>query len=208
MWPLKQSVTVGRLSLRWLSVLPLGFFLGQVIHYSKISELGQMLWMCNIGNLLLAVGMVLETPLVMRVAAIWMIPGLVVWFLYVAMSWGLFLSSTIAHLGGFLVGVLVLREVRVDRLSWFYALVWYLLLQPISRWLTSPAFNVNVSQQVYGNWARAFDTYWKFWIVMTAVVAVGLWLIGLLLNWLWPPLTPLVAPSDQDLGRRALSGEV
>jgi len=41
---------------RLLGFLPLMFFLAQAIHYWQINQLGHMLWMCNIGNLLLALG--------------------------------------------------------------------------------------------------------------------------------------------------------
>src|SRR4030095_15359618 len=63
-------------NLRLLGFFPLFFFLAQAIHYWRISELGHMLWMCNIGNLLLAIGLFLNRPLLTRVAVIWLIPGL------------------------------------------------------------------------------------------------------------------------------------
>jgi hypothetical protein len=37
---------------RLLGLLPLGFFLSQSIHYWRFGQFGNMLWMCNIGNLL------------------------------------------------------------------------------------------------------------------------------------------------------------
>ena len=104
-------------SFRLIGFLPLIFFLAQAIHYWRINELGHMLWMCNIGNLLLAIGLFLNRPLLTRVAVIWLIPGLVVWFLYVALTWGLAVSSTLAHVGGITVGMVVLRKVRMDRRS-------------------------------------------------------------------------------------------
>src|ERR671924_824245 len=92
-----------RTQLRLLGLLPLFFFLAQGVHYWRINQLGHMLWMCNIGNLLLALGLFFEKPLVVRLAAIWMIPGLVVWFLYVVLAWGVFLTSTLAHVGVLIV---------------------------------------------------------------------------------------------------------
>src|SRR6266446_6752566 len=99
---------------RTLGFLPLVFFLGQAIHYWQISQLGHMLWMCNIGNLVLALGLFFEAAILIRVAVIWMVPGVVVWFVYVVPTWGMLLTgrfsytelfgvltSTLAHLGGF-----------------------------------------------------------------------------------------------------------
>jgi hypothetical protein len=94
-----------RTRLRLLGLLPLLFFFAQVDHYWRISQLGHLFWMCNIGNLLMAIGLFLEKPLLVRVAAIWTIPGLVVWFVYVVLEWGVFFSSTLAHVGGLAVAV-------------------------------------------------------------------------------------------------------
>ena len=49
--------------------------------------------MCNIGNLLLAIGLFFEKPILIRIAIIWNDPGLIVWFVYVVMAWGMFFSS-------------------------------------------------------------------------------------------------------------------
>ena len=70
-----------RTRMRLLGLLPLLFFLAQFVHYWRIDQLGHLLWMCNIGNLVLAVGLFFEIPLLVRVSALWTIPGLIVWFL-------------------------------------------------------------------------------------------------------------------------------
>jgi len=172
-----------------MGFFPLFFFLAQAIHYWRISELGHMLWMCNIGNLLLAIGLFLNQRLLTRVAVIWLIPGLVVWFFYVALSWGLVLSSTLAHVGGIVVGMMVLKKVRMDRVAWLYALGWYLLIQLISRLITPAAMNVNVSHTIDPGWQETFGAYWQFWLVLTLLTAFILWLIGLVLHKLWPAET-------------------
>ena len=120
-----------------------------------------MLWMCNIGNLILALGLFLDARALIRLAAIWMVPGVAVWFLYVVPTWGMILSgrlsytelfgvlsSTLAHLGGFTVGILILRKMGMDARAWLYAFVWYLVVQLLSRVGTPAAMNVNVSQRI------------------------------------------------------------
>ena len=184
---------------RLLGFLPLAFFLAQAIHYWHINELGQVLWMCNIGNLLLAVGLFLEKAILIRVAAIWMVPGVAVWFVYVVPTWGTLLtgqaslrqlfgvlSSTLAHLGGFSVGMLVLRKVRMDGRAWIYAFGWYFIVQLLSPIITPAAMNVNVSQQIQGGWEQTFSAYWKFWMVLTLLVGACLWVLGAVLKVVWP----------------------
>jgi len=173
-------------SFRLLGLLPLIFFLAQLIHYWRGGGLANMLWMCNIGNLALAIGLFAGHREVIRVAAIWMIPGLGIWFLYVFLPSGFLLTSTLAHAGGFVVALVALRKVRVDRTAWVYAFIWYLLMQVISRLTTAPDANVNVAHRIQSGWESTFSSYWEFWPLMTLAVGGGLWTVGRLLNRLWP----------------------
>lgn len=171
---------------RLLGLLPLIFFLAQVIHYWRYGGLGNLAWMCNIGNLLLAIGMFLDHRELIRAAAIWTIPGLWIWFWYVWLSGSTSFSSTFAHVGGIIVAVFVIRRVRMDRIAWLYAFIWYLFMQLVSRLATARELNVNVAHFIQPGWENAFGSFWKFWVVMTTVVAVGLWLIGLVFSLVWP----------------------
>jgi len=173
-----------RTQLRLLGLFPLIFFLAQFVHYWRINELGNMLWMCNIGNLILAMGLFLEKPVLIRLAAIWTLPGLVVWFIYVVLTWGVFLSSTLAHVGGIIVAMIALRHYGMDRTAWRWAFGWYFVVQLASRFLTPAELNVNLAHAVQAGWA--FQSYWTFWLVLTATTIVGLWLCGLLLWRIWP----------------------
>jgi hypothetical protein len=184
---------------RLLGFLPLAFFTAQAIHYWQTNELGHTLWMCNIGNLLLAVGLFLGEALLIRVAVIWMLPGLAVWAVYVVPTWGMLLArearlsqfygvvaSTLAHVGGLSVGLVVLRKVRMDGRAWFYAFVWYFVVQALSRLLTPAALNVNLAHRIQEGWEQTFSSYWKFWCVLTVLTGICLWILGHLLQRLWP----------------------
>jgi hypothetical protein len=175
-----------RTKLRLLGLLPLIFFLAQGAHYWRINQLGHLLWMCNIGNLILAMGLFLEKPLLIRLAAIWTIPGLVIWFIYVVLAWGVFLTSTLAHAGGLIVAMIALRHYRMDRTAWRWALGWYLVVQLASRFFTPADLNVNLAHAVQPGFERTFQSYWSFWLVLTACTIVGLWLVGLVLWSIWP----------------------
>jgi hypothetical protein len=171
--------------LRLLGIFPLIFFLAQAEHYWRINELGHLLWMCNIGNLLLAMGLFLDNVHMIRLAAIWTIPGLLVWVLYVVLAWGVFLTSTLAHVGGLAVALIALSKVGMDRSSWRWAFGWYLMVQLASRLVTPAVLNVNLAHTIQPGWERTFQSYWKFWLVLTIVTMIILWLSGLLLWSIW-----------------------
>lgn len=194
--------SLSRRQLRALGFLPLTFFTAQAIHYWQINELGHMLWMCNIGNLLLALGLFFEQAMLIRVAVIWTLPGVIVWLIYVVPTWGMLLngkftlkeffgviSSSLAHLGGFSVGVIVLRQVRIDARAWLYAFGWYFVVQLLSRLLTPAAMNVNLSHNIQSGWEQHFSSYWKFWLLLTLLNGLGLWIVGKGLGRLWPAET-------------------
>ena len=186
-----------RTRMRLLGILPLLFFLAQGVHYWRINQLGHLLWMCNIGNLVLAFGLFFEKPLLVRVAAIWTIPGLFIWFYYVVLAWGVFLTSTLAHVGGIAVAAFALKTYRMDRHAWRYAFGWSLLVQLISRFVTAPELNVNLAHAVQPGFEHTFPSYWMFWLALTIATAVWLWLSGLLWRTLWPAVeaTPRAATS-------------
>src|SRR5688500_568006 len=156
--PVKTLLT--RICHRWLGLLPLVFCLAQAVHYWRINELGNMLWMCNIGNLLLALGLFLDKPVVVRLSAIWMVPGIVVWFIYVVLAWGVFLSSTLAHVGGLAVSMIALKWYRMDRGAWRSAFGWYLAVQLASRFVTPPALHVNLPPTIAPGWRVTVRSCW------------------------------------------------
>lgn len=171
---------------RLLGLLPLACFAVQAIHYGRFGGMGHLLWMCNAGNVLLGIGLLLSHRELIRAAAIWTIPGLVVWIIYVLLPSGFYFSTTLAHVGGFVVGLIALRRVGMDRTAWIYAFAWYLFTQLAARLLTPADLNVNVAHRVQDGWDKTFTSYWKFWLVGTVVAALGLWVIGKVLMLIWP----------------------
>jgi hypothetical protein len=178
----------GRIDTRFrlLGLMPLIFFLIQAIHYWRYGSLGHLLWMCNVGNVLLGIGLLLGHRELIRAAAIWTIPGLGLWIYYVLLTSGFYFSTTLAHVGGITVGLIALSRVRMDRFAWLYAFAWYLLTQFAARLLAPPALNVNVAHRIQPGWDKVFTSYWKFWLVGSAVAALGLWIIGKVLQFIWP----------------------
>ena len=171
---------------RLIGFLPLAFFAAQLVHYWRFGGLGNLAWMCNVGNLLLAIGLFLNHKELIRASAIWTVPGLGIWFWYVWLTGSTGFSSTLAHVGGVIVGMFVLSRVRMDHIAWLYAFAWYLFMQLVSRQLTSPEVNANVAHHIQPGWDSTFSSFWKFWLVMTVLVAATLWLIGRVLSWIWP----------------------
>jgi putative effector of murein hydrolase LrgA (UPF0299 family) len=108
------------------------------------------------------------------------------WVVYVLLPSGFYFSTTLAHVGGFMVGMIALQRVRMDRTAWIYALAWWLFTQLAARLLAPAELNVNVAHRVQDGWDKTFTSYWKFWVVMMISTAVTLWLTGKALSLIWP----------------------
>jgi hypothetical protein len=61
---------------RILGLLALTFFSLHTFYYLWRGGLSHMLWMCNIGNLLLSIGLLFNWAILIRIAVFWLIPGL------------------------------------------------------------------------------------------------------------------------------------
>lgn len=173
---------------RLLGLLPLLFFILHANYYRQVGGVRHMLWMCNIGNLLLAVGLFLAYPMLIRVALIWLLPGLPIWLWFVVRPGSWIPTSFFAHAGGLIVGLIAIQRVRATRWMWLQALIWYLFVQAICRLFTPAELNLNGAHLIFGEFETLFDAYWQFWIVGTLVVAIGLWVVGLALLKLFPPI--------------------
>ena len=74
----------------------------------------------------------------------------------------------------------------MDRTAWRWAFGWYLMVQLASRFVTPAELNVNLAHAMEQGWERTFQSYWMFWLVLTVITALVLWLSGLLLWSIWP----------------------
>jgi hypothetical protein len=174
---------------RLLGFLPLAFFISRVIEYVRVGTPEHILWGCHISNLLLALGIFFAQPILIRIASFWLILGVGPWIADMVFSGIITPVSIFSHLGGFVMGIVALHHVRAKRWSWVWSLIYFLVLQQISRLVTPPEniyMNVNVAHFAYGPFKDWFSTYWKYLVVNTLLTAVVLWAIELVVLKIFP----------------------
>ena len=172
--------------LRLLGLLPLAFFIAHLSFYWRNGGMENMFWMCNVANLALAAGLFLGVCWLIRIAVLWLIPGLPLWLYYVAVNGGWLVTSFFTHIGGLMVGLFVLYKVGAGRWTWLHGFVLFLIVQQASRTLTLPQSNVNIAHAVDPAWAGVFSRYSWYWLATTLTVAACLWGLGLILLKLFP----------------------
>lgn len=174
------------LRFRLLGLLPLAFFIARVIEYVRMGTPSQVLWMCHLANLMLAVGLFIASPLLIRIAVLFVIFGVPPWAIDMWVIWIVTPVSVVSHLGGLLVGMYVISKVRMKPWVWSRAQVVFIGAQVVCRLVTPPALNVNTAHRIYDIWKDTFSAYWQYWLVSMVVLAVSLWVIQFCLVKLFP----------------------
>jgi hypothetical protein len=192
--PPRRIVETGGPSSAWpiiqrsgLALLPFLFFLARVIEYVWFAGTPeQILWCCHLSNLGLALGLVLWRPLWIRLTSLWLIIGLPPWLIDMVMTGLVTPVSILSHFGGGLVALFMLRHVGLPAGTWRPALLYFLLVQQLTRLLTEPGpyTNVNVAHFAYGPWKDLFQPYWVYLLANTLLVALSLWSLERGLRWL------------------------
>ncbi len=167
-------------------LIPLTFFIIRVVEYVKWEKPANIWWNCHVANLTLGVGMLLGNLLLIRLAVIWLLLGVPPWAIDMWMTRIIWKTAVLTHLGGAICGLVVLRKVRMARRVWWVALIWFLVLQQLSRFFTPLEFNVNVAHHAYGPMQNWFESYWQYWLANTTGAALLLWLLEWSLAKLFP----------------------
>jgi hypothetical protein len=171
---------------RLLGILPVCFFLSHLSYHFSEGTPQHLLWLCNLSNLLLAAGLFFQIPLLIRIAALWLIPGIPLWLWDMSRTGDHPLSTFLSHLGGLTVAMIALSKFRAKPNMFIYAWLYGFLVQLICRFVTPPELNVNVAFQIYPGFDRIFHNYWHYWIFSASLAAAVLWALSIILNKIFP----------------------
>ena len=172
---------------RLLGIFPLIFFAAHLFHFLSTGEFGHILWLCHLSNLTLALGLFFDQRILIRVSALWLAYGLLLWLWNLAELGLESITSVGTHIGGLVVGLAALSSVRMERGIWLYATVWFLIVQQLCRLITPAALNVNLAHSVYFGWESMFNAYWQYWLFTSLSTGIGLWIFEIILLKFWPP---------------------
>jgi hypothetical protein len=164
---------------RGVGMLPFLFFVAYLAMAWEHGRAADSLWMCHVANLLLSAGIFALSPRLVGIAVLWIVLGIPLWALDVWRNAAVMPVSLVSHLGGLAVGMYAAWRLRLSFNPWVAALLVFVALQQVCRWLTPEAMNVNVAHAPYGEWD---GPYWVYWLVTTLAAAAALWGVGRLLT--------------------------
>jgi hypothetical protein len=158
---------------RALGLLPAAFFAAAAAHNLAAGTPQMLLWVCNLANVLLAVGLAAAWPLAIWIATLWLLLGVPLWGMDAIVSGELLAHSFFTHVAAAVVGVLALRRTpRPQRALWWRAVLFGIGGQLAARLLSAPADNINVAFAPYHALAGVFPPFPAGWALNIAAFAL------------------------------------
>jgi hypothetical protein len=168
---------------RWTAAIPALAVAWAIVTYALRSSTAEALWMCNITNLILAVGIARRSLFLAWVATTWLVIGVPLWIWDAIIARSVNPHAFATHVVAAVLGVLAVRGTRPAKWSWVTAVWLGALVQIVSRMATPPEYNVNASHATYkGLYDLVGSNYVVYWFITAFLVGGSLWLVQWLLS--------------------------
>lgn len=164
-----MSAGRGGASLRgWgaLAVLFYAIHAGTHLFHQRPEDL---LWACHLGALVVGAGLVAGSARSVAVGFLWLCLGNVLWLLDLAGGAELIPTSLLTHAGGFAIGCLGVVRLGMPAGSAWRAILAFLVIQQVCRWITPADANVNLAHAVWSGWEGVFPSYWVYEAFLLAI---------------------------------------
>lgn len=134
-------------------------FLAHAGHHVFLGSRWDVLWLCNLAPLLLALGCLRERPSLVAVALLWETFGTPVWLINWAAGASVIPTSPLVHVLCPIVAFWAALELGWPRGAGYKALLGMTVVVLLTRAFTPPSENVNVAFAVRRGWEATFPRY-------------------------------------------------
>ncbi|MBI4852452.1 MAG: hypothetical protein HY819_11715 [Acidobacteria bacterium] len=173
---------INKTNIYLLSICSFIFFLAHLVYRINQGRVYEILWLCHISNLTLFLAILLHNKRLVSIAVLWLTIGSVCWLVDLFIFKDISISSTIAHIGGLTVALIVISYFKIAKYSWIDAFIFGLFIQQLCRFFTPEKFNVNVAHTIYPGMDKFFSIYWHYWLFNSITMAFCLFLINFILR--------------------------
>jgi len=125
------------------------FFLAHLASGLSEGEGIRALWACHVASLLAGIGILLRSATPVGIGVLWLLAGIPLWAVYLAIGGPFNPTSLLTHFGGLAVGCHGLKTMGVPRGLWWKAIAGLWVLLAIARLTSPPELNVNLAWHVY-----------------------------------------------------------
>ena len=167
---------------RLLGLLPL-LFLGWAL--TTYESPWQLLWICNLCNLAMAIGLLAGSRRIIGLATLWLVLAAPLWVWDMFVQQQAYPHSFFTHLVCPGIGLVLLRGRVLPTGLWKWALGFGVLAQAASRALTPAEFNINVSHATYEGLGGFLSNYAVYWAMTFIAIGAALLLVQRVLERFW-----------------------
>lgn len=164
----RRDLGVHRRAVHIAGWLALAFGLTHAVNHVLRGETEDLLWVCNVAPLVLALGCLLARPTFVAVPLLWLSFGTPMWLVDLATGGEVIWTSIPTHVGCPLLALFVARKLGFPRSSWLYAAGGLAALMLLCRLVTPRASNVNLAFDVWAGWQDVFPTYGPYFALLFA----------------------------------------
>ena len=150
--------------MRWIGIFPLIFFSVKSFECYDRNALFDLLWFCNITNLLLGVSILFQIKLLIWLFTICIYSGIAPWIFGLFIGVDFEYSSLFTHFISPILGTYVLIRSKAKFKIWYYGILYLIILQILSRFFTPYKENVNIAFFVYPELLPVFLNYPLYWL--------------------------------------------
>lgn len=157
--------------------LVLAIFVAHATSHIRLGQAPQILWMCNVGVLGIALGWLLGAPRTLATGTIWLALGTPIWVYGASTEFGFQLTSVLSHVGGLALGGLGVWRLGLPRGTWWRAALAMLPVVAVSRFLLPAHQNVNLAHRAWPGWEDVFPTHLLFLLafyILYVAILLGL----------------------------------
>jgi len=172
--------------MKWLGLLALAFYAVHCAYHVWDSHLEDVLWSCHVAAAVIGVGMLAASPTVVAIGVTWLAVGVPMWVLYLGGGGDFTPTSLLTHVGGLVVGLVGLWQMRMPAQVWWKAWLALVALQQLCRWVTPREANVNVAFSIYPWMEAYFSSYARYYVAMLVLFGVLFLMTELVLRRLLP----------------------
>lgn len=145
-----------------MAIIPLLFFLLKLWQYNEPGKIYQILWFCNISNLVLAIAIFISNANLILVCTIILSIGLPIWIFDFLYFKDFHFFSLLTHIISPALGFWLARNMRFTIHVLWLTPTYYVALQILARLVSPPELNINVAYTVYEPVRAIFTNFYLY----------------------------------------------
>jgi hypothetical protein len=157
------------MSMTWFGILGIFFYALFAADHLYAGHAANLLWACQVGALLVGLGLVFRSPTWNAIGLLWLVAGVPLWAMDLLANGGGRPTTLLTHVGGLVLGVIGVRRLGLPKRTWLRAAIALAGLHLLCRWVTPPEENINLAFTIWPGWEAYFPSHLVYVLTVFAL---------------------------------------